>query len=85
MRESQKNIYQSLVDYFGGQESTANALKVTQPSVSGWVRQTKNMSELVAIRAEKETKGLFKASDLCPSLQEFQSFSSSTQEQSCKT
>lgn len=72
MSELQKNIYQSLVDHFGGQENTANALKVSQPSVSGWVRQNKNMSELVAIRAEKATDGKFKAVDLCPSLKEFQ-------------
>lgn len=69
---SQVKQYQSLVAYFGNQEITANALSVKQPAVSGWVRGTKNMSELVAIRAEKATGGKFKASDLCPSLKEFQ-------------
>ncbi|MCH7381300.1 transcriptional regulator [Acinetobacter higginsii] len=73
MSELQKNIYQSLVDYFGGQESTAKALKVSQPLVSGWVRQNRKMSELVAIRAERATGGKFKSEDLCLSLREFQS------------
>ncbi|NNP70830.1 MULTISPECIES: Cro/CI family transcriptional regulator [unclassified Acinetobacter] len=83
MSELQKNIYQSLVDHFGGQENTANALKVSQPSVSGWVRQNKNMSELVAIRAEKATDGKFKAVDLCPSLKEFQT--PTVELQQCRT
>ena len=62
------NKFQMLVDHFGGQENTALALKVKQPAVSGWVRGTKNMSELVAIRAQAATQGKFKATELCPSL-----------------
>lgn len=62
------NKFQMLVDHFGGQENTALALKVKQPAVSGWVRGTKNMSELVAIRAQAATQGKFKAAELCPSL-----------------
>ncbi|MBI1452845.1 hypothetical protein D7V64_17105 [Acinetobacter cumulans] len=65
-------LYQSLVAHFGSQEATATALHVKQPAVSGWVCGLKKMSELVAMRAEKATGGKFKASDLCPSLKEFQ-------------
>lgn len=75
MSESKKENFQKLVVYFGGQENTAKALHVKQPAVSGWVRGSKNMSELVAIRAEKATNGAFKAIDLCPSLKEFQTLS----------
>ncbi|MHA3112912.1 Cro/CI family transcriptional regulator [Acinetobacter sp. ANC 4193] len=72
MIERSNNIYQLLVNHFGGQENTAKALDVKQPAVSHWVRRTKNMSEKVAFRAEKATLGKFKAVDLCPSLKEFQ-------------
>lgn len=68
MPESIDNKFQMLVAYFGGQENTAKALAVKQPAVSGWVRGTKKMSELVAIRAQVATKGEFKAVELCPSL-----------------
>lgn len=72
MKEPIINIYQQLVDHFGTQENTAKALDVKQPSVSGWVRGEKKMSELVAVRAQKATKGEFKATDLCPSLKEIE-------------
>lgn len=68
MSALRNNKFQMLVDHFGGQENTALALKVKQPAVSGWVRGTKNMSELVAIRAQAATQGKFKAVELCPSL-----------------
>ena len=72
MSEVKINQFQMLVDHFKGQENTATALQVKQPSVSGWVNGTKNMSEKVAIRAQKVTEGKFKASDLCPSLRELE-------------
>ena len=68
--ESKQNLFQLLVDHFGGQVKTAKALKVKQPAVSSWVCGTKKMSELVAIRAQAATNGKFKATDLCPSLKE---------------
>lgn len=70
MIKSKAGLYQSLVDHFGSQENTAEALLVRQPAVSGWVRGTKNMSALVALRAEKATDGKFKAKDLRPELNE---------------
>lgn len=75
MSKQTNNKFQLLVQHFGSQESTANALQVKQPAVSAWVRGTKNMSELVALRAEKATDGKFKATELCPSLKEFQPLS----------
>ncbi len=66
--ESKQNLFQRLVEHFGGQVKTAKALNVKQPAVSSWVCGTKNMSELVAIRAQVATNGKFKAIDLCPSL-----------------
>ncbi|MFC2996792.1 Cro/CI family transcriptional regulator [Acinetobacter sichuanensis] len=70
MTELGKNKFQRLVEHFGGQENTAKALQVRQPAVSAWVRGTRKMSELVAIRAQAVTNGEFKASELCPSLKE---------------
>jgi DNA-binding transcriptional regulator YdaS (Cro superfamily) len=67
----EKNIFEKLVIHFGGQENTARALGVKQPAVSGWVRGSKKMSELVAMRAQTATHGEFKAAELCPSLTEF--------------
>lgn len=63
-----KTIFNQLVTHFGSQEATASALNVSQPTVSGWVNGTKRMSEIVAVKAEKATKGEFKAVELCPSL-----------------
>lgn len=67
-----QTLYKDLVRYFGGQKLTANALHVSQSNISGYISGRWNMSELVAIRAESATDGKFKASDLCPSLKEFQ-------------
>ncbi len=75
MNTDEKNIFEKLVIHFSGQENTAKALGVKQPSVSGWVRGSKKMSVDVAIRAEKATKGEFKAIDLCPTLKKFQMLS----------
>lgn len=65
-----KEAYQRLVDYFGGQQATATALNVKQPSVSAWVSGKARMSAIVALRAERKTEGAFKAIDLCPQLNE---------------
>lgn len=67
-----QTLYEDLVKHFGGQKLTAIALDVSQSNISGYVSGRWNMSELVAMRAEKATEGKFKASDLCPSLKEFQ-------------
>lgn len=67
-----QTLYQDLVKHFGGQEATAEALHVSQSNISGYVSGRWNMSEKVAIRAEKVTNGEFKAVDLCPALKEFQ-------------
>lgn len=71
MKVPQTDIYQRLVEHFGGQVNTAKALKVKQPAVSYWVHGTKNMSECVAMRAQIITSGKFKATELCPSLRNF--------------
>lgn len=64
--------YEEIVSHFGSQSSTAKALGVSQPSVYSWVKGLTEMSEKVAIRAQKVTEGKFKASDLCPSLRELE-------------
>ncbi|MGY8831949.1 MAG: Cro/CI family transcriptional regulator [Pseudomonadales bacterium] len=59
---------QKLIEHFGDQVKTAKALGVSQSAVSQWLSESSRMSALVALRAESETDGLFKAVDLCPAL-----------------
>lgn len=61
-------IFSELVDHFGGQQSTAKALRVNQGAVSNWVNSKHGMSPAVALRAEKLTEGKFTAVQLCPSV-----------------
>ena len=62
------NIYKQLVAHLGGQALTAKKLNVKQGTVSGWCREIHGMGPKAAIKAELETGGKFKASDLCDSL-----------------
>lgn len=57
-----------LVDHFEDQVKTAKALGVSQSAVSQWITGASRMSALVALRAEKQTDGKFKAADLCPEI-----------------
>ena len=59
---------EKLIEHFGDQVKTAKALGVSQSAVSQWLSGSSRMSALVALRAENETGGLFKAVDLCPAL-----------------
>lgn len=59
---------EKLVEHFGDQVKTAIALGVTQPAVSQWISGSCRMSAVTALRAEAETRGAFKAADLCPGL-----------------
>lgn len=70
-----QTLYSELVGHFGSQELAAKALKVSQSNISGYIKGRWNMSEIVALRAERATNGAFKAIDLCPSLKEFQTLS----------
>lgn len=66
MEITNPNIYKMLVQHFGSQAKTANALGVTQPSVSYWIHGIKGMSYEVASLAQIKTNGKFKADELCP-------------------
>jgi len=61
-------LIQQLIDHFGGQVKTAKALGVTQSAVSQWISGSSRISAVVALRAESETSGAFKAIDLCHAL-----------------
>ncbi|MFX5408207.1 YdaS family helix-turn-helix protein [Acinetobacter baumannii] len=65
-------IYEKLVEFLGGQTKTAQVLLIKQPSVNAWLKGKNQMSEKIALRAERVTKGRFKAYELCPSLSEFE-------------
>lgn len=59
-----------LIEYFGGQIPTAEALKVKQGTVSGWLNCVHGVNSFNAMRAEAITKGAIKADELCPKLAE---------------
>lgn len=62
------NIFNCLIEHFGTQQKTADALRVDQGTVSGWARGRHGMSPVTALKAEAVTQGKFKAVDLCPDL-----------------
>ena len=62
------NIYQKIVEHFGTQQKVAEALRLDQGTVSGWVRGKHGMSAVSALKAEAITEGKFKAVELCPDL-----------------
>lgn len=64
------NIYDSLSKSLGGQVAAANELGISQPTMSGYINGRWYMSEKVARRAERITKGKYKAIDLCPALKD---------------
>lgn len=66
-----KSTYQQLVDHFGNQAKTAEAIGVKQPTVSGYITGQWGMSPIVAKRAEIATGGAIRAADLCPKYKEF--------------
>ncbi|MBY6111185.1 helix-turn-helix domain-containing protein [Halomonas sp. DP1Y21-3] len=57
-----------LIKHFGTQERTAEALGVSQASVSGWSSGKHGISELHALKAERLTGGAVTAVELCPRL-----------------
>lgn len=64
-----ENKFQTVVDYFGNQQKTAEALGIKQPSVN-YSLSTGNISVEIALRIQKKTSGRFLAVDLRPSLKE---------------
>jgi DNA-binding transcriptional regulator YdaS (Cro superfamily) len=62
------DIFDRLVKHFGTQDRVAEALAVSQATVSGWVRGEHGMSAITAMRAEQITSGAFPAVELCPAL-----------------
>ena len=63
-------LYDEVIDHFGGQQQTANALDVKQPSVNGWKKGKTKMKPAIAARVQEITGGKFKAIDLCPELKD---------------
>lgn len=61
-------LYTQLVDHLGGQTQTARLLKIKQQSVWKWVHGHSCMGPISAHRAQKVTKGAFRAKELCPQL-----------------
>lgn len=65
-----KSPIQRLIEFFDGQTKTAEALSVTQASVSGWANGKYSMSAKTAIKAQRATRGAVMAAELCPELGE---------------
>ncbi|MEO4108231.1 YdaS family helix-turn-helix protein [Acinetobacter pittii] len=72
MSQNLISIYEKLVEFLGGQTKAAEVLLIKQPSVNAWLKGKNLMSEVVAMRAQRVTKGRFKAKELCPALKEFE-------------
>lgn len=71
MNDIDKQLFepvQRLINYFGNQVSTAEALGVRQATISGWLTYKHGVSGISALKAEMLTEGAVKASELCPSL-----------------
>lgn len=66
-----RDKYIEVVNHFGNQHKTAEALGCSQPLVWKWVNEKSDISPILALRAQKESAGKFKASDLAPELAEF--------------
>lgn len=58
-----------LVAFFGGQNKTAIALGVSQPTVNGWLSGKHGVSAEVALKAERISSGRIKATALCSRLE----------------
>ncbi|MDH0300649.1 MULTISPECIES: Cro/CI family transcriptional regulator [unclassified Pseudomonas] len=56
---------EKLVDFFGGQAKTAEALGVSQAAVSYWFTGTTTISAKRAFLAEELTGGVVTAKELC--------------------
>lgn len=61
-------LYTQLVDHLGGQTQAARLLKIKQASVWKWVHGRSGMGPISAQRAQKITRGAFRAKELCPQL-----------------
>lgn len=70
MTQSLQGLYTEVIQHFGGQQKTADALNVKQSSVTNWKRGISNMKPLTAAKVQELTGGDFKAADLCPELKE---------------
>lgn len=54
-----------LINYFGSQSKTGEALGVSQATVSYWLSGSQKVSPVKALLAETLTHGAIKASSLC--------------------
>jgi len=70
MTTNLQDLYAEVIKHFGGQQQTADALHVKQPSVNNWKQGNAKMKPLVAAKVQELTDGKFKAKDLCPELNE---------------
>ncbi|WP_315075582.1 YdaS family helix-turn-helix protein [Acinetobacter guillouiae] len=61
------NLYKRVVEHFGSQTLTAQALDLEQPSVWAWVNGKAKMSSETALLVQEKTDGEFKYKDLFPS------------------
>lgn len=65
-----QELYKEIVEGFGTQGKAAKALEVSQPTVYKWVSGSGFMSAGTAIKVERLTDGKYKATELCPDLQD---------------
>lgn len=59
-----------LIKHFGGQQAAADALGISQPTISNLLNGKHGASAELALRAERAAVGVVRAVDLCPRLAE---------------
>ena len=65
-----QDLYIEVINHFGGQQQTADALDVKQPSVNSWKQGKAKMKPRIAAKVQTLSNGKFRAKDLCPELKE---------------
>lgn len=69
---SRNLMIERLIKHFGTQEKLAEAIKVRQGTVTGWLNNKHGISYFNARKIEKITNGEIKAIDLCPKFAELE-------------
>lgn len=62
------NPIERLIQYFGGQQETADAVGVSQATIANWKKGAHGVRAEHAIAAERASCGAVKAYELCPAL-----------------